>query len=160
MHDFLACTDVYANFGQWPASYETGSGAWPTHRYALAATNQADFLLSLAQEGKRVHWVNSPSRAPDPLKTGINDWRSDKLLLLYNDISRQAMADVDIPIIDQYGITDPLHDMSHDAYHFKGLVGYYINMYVLNAIWYAYARLKRTQYSQRGILHHRVIVRS
>ena len=74
-----------------------------------------------------MHWVNSPS--PPPVLAlakevwGVDDWRPDRLLLLYNDISQQIMADRGIPIIDQYGITDSLHDMLYD-------LGYYINLRV------------------------------
>ena len=133
-HNLSACTDIFANFGNWPASYETGSSAWPSHQYALAAENQAEFLMSLRQEGKHVYWINSPSHAPDPGRTGIDDWRSDRLLSLYNSISHQAVAHKTIPVIDQYSITDPLHDMAYDKYHFKGLVGFYIHLRILNVL--------------------------
>ena len=136
INNLSACTDVYANFGTWPASFQTASGAWPAHQLALAATNYADFLQALAQEGKLVHWVNSPSHAPDlelP-KIGVDDWRSDRLLLMYSDISQQIMADRGIPIINQFGITNPLHDMAYDTFHFKGLVGYYINLRILHVL--------------------------
>ena len=132
-HNLSACTDIFMNFGTWPASFKTGPKTWPAHQVALAATNQADFLSALAQEGKRVHWVSSPSHAPDLRKwEGVDDRRCDRLLLLYNDITEQIMTDRGIPIINQFGITDPLNEMSYDSHHFKGLVGYYINARILH----------------------------
>ena len=137
VHYLSACTDVYVNSGHWPASFVVGLDSWPASQFALAADNLADFLLSLKEQGIRVHWVTSPSLAPNPEITGINDWRSDAQLSLYNDISRKAVEERGIPVVDQLSITDPLHDTAYDVVHFKGLVGYNINLQVMNAICFA-----------------------
>ena len=133
-HNLLECTDVLANFGQWPASRETGSGFWPAHQYKLAAQNNADFLSLLGREGKRASWVTTPSHPLNPGLTGVDDWRTDPLLSLYNRLSQDVLDEDLIGIIDTFSITSPLNELSYDGHHYKGLMAYNVDLMILNAI--------------------------
>ena len=44
-HSLSECTDGLSNFGQWPASHETGGGFWPAHQYKIAAQNHAESVI-------------------------------------------------------------------------------------------------------------------
>ena len=45
------------------------------------------------------------------------DWRTKMRLSAYTDITPAPMVEWGIPIIDQVGITDPLHDMAYECIH-------------------------------------------
>ena len=133
-HNLSECTDVLANFGQWPASRETKGGFWPAHQYKLAAQNHADFLSLLSREGKRVSWVTTHAHPINPGWTGVDDWRKDPLLSLYNRLSQDVHDGTLTGIIDTFSITSPLSEASYDGHHYKGLVAYNVDLMILNAV--------------------------
>lgn len=133
-HNLSICTDIFSNFGQWPASHMAGKFFWPGHQYKLAVETHSDMMLSLKQQGKSVFWVTTPSTAINPRRTGIDDWRTDPLLSLYNSISHNVYSSKGMQIVDVFSVTTALHDISYDGYHFKGVVAYNIDLIILNTI--------------------------
>lgn len=62
------------------------------------------------------------------------EWRTDPTLLLYNRAANKMMEDAGIPIIDTFSISSPLNDVSYDASHYRGHVGYHIDLRILNTL--------------------------
>ena len=54
--------------------------------------------------------------------------------MLYNQAANKMMEDAGIPIIDTFSISAPLNDVSYDASHYRGHVGYNIDLRILNAL--------------------------
>ena len=133
-HNLTSCSDVIMNFGQWPASYITKSAFWTLPQYRLAVENAADFLHFVRAQGKRVWWLTTNSANTVSGNTGKIDWRSDPVITMYNQLAVAEMGRLDIPIIDAYRIVAPLHDLSFDGYHFKGIVGHNLDLHVLNTL--------------------------
>lgn len=67
------------------------------------------------------------------------EWRSDPIFLLYNRAANKMMEDAGIPIIDTYSISAPLNDVSYDAAHYRGHVGYNMDIRILNVLCPAYS---------------------
>lgn len=54
------CTDVFANFGQWPASYRSGPAPFSAGQYAAQVAHVRRKLAQLrAQHGMRVYWITT-----------------------------------------------------------------------------------------------------
>ena len=62
------------------------------------------------------------------------EWRSDPIFLLYNRAANKMMEDAGIPVIDTYSISAPLNDVSYDASHYRGHVGYNMDIRILNVL--------------------------
>ena len=142
-NDLSSCSHVLMNFGQWPSSYVSGA-VWPLSQYQLAVENAADYLLSLRQLGLKVYWVTTVSHNIIHGFTGSFDWRSDPVISMYNQLSYDAMHSKGVPIIDLFHLTSALHDMAFDGNHYKGLVGYHVDLRILNEL----CRLDSEEYEQ------------
>ncbi|KAG2452861.1 hypothetical protein HYH02_002205 [Chlamydomonas schloesseri] len=87
------CTDVFANFGQWPASYRSGPAPFSAGQYAAQVAHVRRKLAALrAAHGVRVYWVTTVvSSLKARLESAGIDWRTDPQLLLYNRIAADIM---------------------------------------------------------------------
>lgn len=59
------------------------------------------------------------------LEASSIDWRTDPLLLLFNRLAHGVMQRAAIPVIDTWGLTTVLMDLTGDGIHFaeRGVVG-------------------------------------
>ena len=62
------------------------------------------------------------------------DWRTDPILLILNRVANKMMEDAGIPIVDTYAISAPLNDVSYDSAHYRGHVGFAMDLRILNAL--------------------------
>ena len=129
-----SCTDVLLNFGHWPATQYSGRTFWPPQQYALALEDAGNRLTVFRHEGKRVYWVSSIPQQSKAGHTGVRDWRSEPVISLYNELSRAHFAELGIPFIDMSSIVGPLQDLSYDSSHFKGIVGFFMDLRILNIL--------------------------
>ncbi|BDA44700.1 hypothetical protein COCOBI_06-1780 [Coccomyxa sp. Obi] len=130
------CTDVIQNYGQWLAASELNRPV-SVHDYVSQLRDTINHLQELQQAGMRVYWMTTNSF---PLWRGAwynakrQEWRTDPVLLLYNQAANKMMEDAGIPVIDTYSISAPLNDVSYDAAHYRGHVGYHIDLRILNVL--------------------------
>lgn len=75
---------------------------------------------------------------PLPLREDLHrrntDWRTDPVLLLYNAIALDVMQSAGIEVVNTWNLAAPLAELSYDRAHYKGVVGYYISLLLLNIV--------------------------
>lgn len=135
-HQAANCTHVVVNFGQWPASYRAGPRPWSAAAYLHHVRMVRSKLSELRAAGKQVFWLAtcSPSLKAKYEVASI-DWRTDPLLLLYNRLAHDEMAAAGIAVIDTWGPSTTLLELTGDGIHFseRGVVGRAVlNMVVHN----------------------------
>ncbi|GLC41886.1 hypothetical protein PLESTM_001262400 [Pleodorina starrii] len=88
------CTDIVANFGQWPASYRSGSAPYSAVQYLRQLLRvRRGLLAARARAGVRVFWVTTVmSSLKARLESAGVDWRTDPLLTLYNRLALDVMS--------------------------------------------------------------------
>ncbi|GLI62807.1 hypothetical protein VaNZ11_005556 [Volvox africanus] len=88
------CTDVLANFGQWPASYRSGSSPYSALKYLRQLLRLRRVLLAARHaRGVRVFWITTcMSSLKARLEAAGTDWRTDPLLTLYNRLALDVMS--------------------------------------------------------------------
>lgn len=138
--NFTGCSTVVYNIGQWALGWPAGDRPMPAHEYSSRVKRIVRQLAVAREEGKSVFWVTTNSHPMDP-KDGFKsifiegrDWRTDPLLLTYNKIANALAADLNIPIIDTYTLTSIMNEYSYDGAHYRGYVGYWSAVVVLDAI--------------------------
>ena len=62
------------------------------------------------------------------------DWRTDPTILLYNSLAQNVMQSAGIEVVSTWNLAAPLADLSYDRAHYKGAVGYYISLLLLNIV--------------------------
>ena len=55
-------------------------------------------------------------------------------MMLYNSIAQNVMQSAGIETISTWNLAAPLADLSYDRGHYKGVVGYYIALLLLNIV--------------------------
>ena len=135
--DLSDCSTVVVNFGQWHLAFTAGSRPSSVSNYMSSVAEVAGNLSLLQDKGVKVLWVTTASHGlhnhgMEHRGTGIADWRADPYLLLFNVVANAVMSHQGIPVVDSWGITAPLMDLSYDGSHYKGPVGYHVALLVMN----------------------------
>ncbi|GIL69432.1 hypothetical protein Vretimale_13527 [Volvox reticuliferus] len=88
------CTDILANFGQWPASYRAGPSPYSALQYLRQLLRLRRVLLAARRaRGVRVFWITTcMSTLKARLEAAGTDWRTDPLLTLYNRLALDVMS--------------------------------------------------------------------
>ena len=113
------CTDVLANFGQWPLGHTAGDQPWTSERYAAGVHKYATMMEGARSLGKRVWWVTiNASPTVWSFHGAIahaKDWRTDPMLQEWNALASGIMQAAGIPVINTYAITSVVNDVSYDS---------------------------------------------
>ena len=98
------------------------------HHQVLAAAGELTWAKSHAQV----------TTNPFPLRADMHrqntDWRTDPIILLYNAVAQDVMQAAGIETVSTWNLAAPLADLSYDRGHYKGVVGYYISLFLLNIV--------------------------
>lgn len=125
------CDVVLLNFGQWPASGDTGqlpplpgSGPpWSVPRYeAAVAELLADARAALGSGASRLLWVTTHPHGFTPRVAAGRDWRSGAVLREYARASIRAAERLGVSWADVHSMADVLRDLSYDGAHYKAPV--------------------------------------
>ena len=121
----MKCTHILVNVGQWPAFPKVGKGPWTARQYANTLSQLATWMRHRMERNISVYYLTTNSVAYRIIHTAKGDYRSDPLMILYNNIAVNAMRLNNITVLDTWSITSPLSEMSYDSahFHFSGIVG-------------------------------------
>eukprot|EP00291_Cryptomonas_curvata_P009402 CAMPEP_0172202070 /NCGR_PEP_ID=MMETSP1050-20130122/30409_1 /TAXON_ID=233186 /ORGANISM="Cryptomonas curvata, Strain CCAP979/52" /LENGTH=437 /DNA_ID=CAMNT_0012879903 /DNA_START=128 /DNA_END=1442 /DNA_ORIENTATION=+ len=127
--DMPGCSQVFVNFGQWPAGWPSSPTPWTFAQYRVAVH---DFIAILIETRSRhphlrITWVDTN---PHPVMSAQascppTDWRFPHVLAAYNRIAREEVLATNgsIGFIETFSISFPLFDLSFDMAHYQGPVG-------------------------------------
>jgi hypothetical protein len=123
------CSQVFVNFGQWPASWGSQPVPWGFARYRQGIRAFLKMLVETKTRHQhlKITWV---STNPHPIMQSQMscppiDWRFPHVIDMYNLIAREEVAAFgsSLGYFDAYQIALPLMDLSFDMAHYQGPVG-------------------------------------
>jgi hypothetical protein len=127
--DMAGCSQVFVNFGQWPAGWPSKPTPWNFARYRTAVH---DFIAILTETLERhphlrITWVDTNPHPVMSFQTACppTDWRLPHVLAAYNRIAREEVLATNgyIGFLETFSVTFPLFDLSFDMAHYQGPVG-------------------------------------
>jgi hypothetical protein len=127
--DMPGCSQVFVNFGQWPAAWPSSPSPWGLAQYREAVRT---FLATLIETRTRhphlrFTWVSTNPHAIMFFHTACppTDWRFPHILAAYNRIALDEVAATNgsVGFLDTFSIGFPLLDLSFDMAHYQGPVG-------------------------------------